>query len=89
MDVAQVAIELEHERDRLIGERERLEGALGPDDATEETLVHVVRQIEVALARIAQGTYGTCARCGSEIADERLEALPYATWCVRCAERVA
>jgi RNA polymerase-binding transcription factor DksA len=42
-------------------------------------------QVRAALARIAQGTYGTCANCGADIPRERLEAQPVATRCIRCA----
>ncbi len=38
-----------------------------------------------ALGRIANGTYGTCANCGAEISENRLEALPTATLCINCA----
>ncbi|MFL6127197.1 TraR/DksA C4-type zinc finger protein [Actinophytocola sp.] len=34
---------------------------------------------------MAAGTYGTCTRCGSPIAPERLDALPATTTCIRCA----
>jgi RNA polymerase-binding protein DksA len=44
--------------------------------------------IERALARMDAGTYGACARCGEEIAPARLEALPTAEHCIRCAERI-
>jgi DnaK suppressor protein len=44
-------------------------------------------QIEVALERIDQGSYGFCEDCGEEIPAERLDALPYAAHCVRCAAR--
>ncbi|MGH3103862.1 MAG: TraR/DksA family transcriptional regulator [Gaiellaceae bacterium] len=40
--------------------------------------------IEGALERIEQGTYGMCVRCGNPIAEERLEALPYAELCIDC-----
>ena len=40
--------------------------------------------IESALARIEAGTYGTCTSCGRPIAEERLEARPYATLCIDC-----
>ena len=40
--------------------------------------------IEAALKRIDSGTYGTCQRCGRAIAEERLEALPYAELCIDC-----
>jgi RNA polymerase-binding transcription factor DksA len=39
-------------------------------------------QIEAALHRLEQGTYGTCQACGRKIADERLEALPATRFCV-------
>jgi DnaK suppressor protein len=41
-------------------------------------------QIEAALRRIEDGTFGQCAACGKPIAPERLEALPWATDCVDC-----
>ena len=44
---------------------------------------HLV-QIEAALKRIADGSFGLCAGCGKPIAPERLEALPWATDCIGC-----
>jgi RNA polymerase-binding transcription factor DksA len=44
-----------------------------------------LRKIEAALRRIASATYGTCARCGTEIAPERLDLLPYTPFCRDCA----
>jgi DnaK suppressor protein len=44
-------------------------------------------QIERALARIDEGTYGVCARCGQDIPDARLEVMPEAELCVGCKER--
>jgi DnaK suppressor protein len=41
--------------------------------------------LDVADARIAAGTYGTCQRCGAPIPVARLRALPGATTCVACA----
>ncbi|MEO2090604.1 MAG: TraR/DksA C4-type zinc finger protein [Gemmataceae bacterium] len=38
-----------------------------------------------AVARIDQGRYGVCERCGKGIAKERLQTLPYARFCVPCA----
>lgn len=40
--------------------------------------------VDGALARLDDGTYGTCARCGRPIAGERLEALPWAAHCIDC-----
>ncbi len=44
-----------------------------------------IRQIEAALARIAEGEYGVCTKCGAEIGDERLNLLPHTPFCRRCA----
>ncbi|MEZ5542164.1 MAG: TraR/DksA family transcriptional regulator [Pseudomonadota bacterium] len=43
--------------------------------------------IDAALARIEGGSYGSCVRCGEEIAAGRLEAVPYSTLCIACAEQ--
>ncbi len=44
----------------------------------------VLVQINEALRRIEEGTYGICASCGREIAPERLEAYPWASLCIDC-----
>jgi RNA polymerase-binding transcription factor DksA len=41
--------------------------------------------IDAALARVHDGTYGTCQVCGTPIAPERLDALPATPTCVGCA----
>jgi RNA polymerase-binding transcription factor len=41
-------------------------------------------QIEIALQRLNDGTYGKCAQCGERIEPGRLSVLPYASLCVRC-----
>ncbi len=47
-----------------------------------------VFQIDRALARIEEGTYGTCESCGEPIGKERLkEIMPRATLCVTCKQR--
>lgn len=50
---------------------------------TEEQLLE---DIDAALTRIEQGTYGACEECQAEIPLERLEALPYTRYCVKCAQ---
>ena len=54
------------------------------DYSLEENSAHVLREIEAALGRIDKGTFGTCARCGKPIGEERLEAMPYVTLCIEC-----
>jgi RNA polymerase-binding transcription factor DksA len=44
-----------------------------------------VRHIRGALTRVANGTYGLCAICGTAIPLERLEAIPTVAHCARCA----
>jgi len=44
-----------------------------------------IRMIEAALARIKTGDYGCCTRCGTEIAEARLDALPFTPLCAPCA----
>jgi DnaK suppressor protein len=49
--------------------------------------VHVFQEIEAALKRVADGTYGTCDDCGQLISSARLHALPATRLCVGCARR--
>lgn len=44
----------------------------------------VLRLIEAALKRIADGSFGTCVGCGNEVQDQRLQALPWTQFCLRC-----
>ena len=54
------------------------------DYTLEENSEHVLGEIEGALKRIEEGTYGTCVNCGQPIAEERLTAIPWATYCIDC-----
>jgi DnaK suppressor protein len=49
----------------------------------------LIDKVEAALARLRDGSYGRCERCGDPIEPERLEALPYATLCLADARRRA
>jgi RNA polymerase-binding transcription factor DksA len=46
-----------------------------------------LEQVEHALDRIRSRTYGECEDCGGVIAKKRLEAIPFASLCIRCAEK--
>lgn len=48
---------------------------------------YLVREAREALRRMDQGTFGVCESCGKSIARNRLQAMPYARYCVRCAEQ--
>ncbi len=47
--------------------------------------VQEIRMIESALDRIANGSYGICARCGDPIGEQRLDVLPHTPLCRDCA----
>ena len=47
----------------------------------------VIAEIDAALKRIEDGTYGTCTNCGREIPVQRLEANPWASLCIDCKRR--
>lgn len=57
--------------------------------AVAKTESELLTAVYEALERIDQGDYGICENCGSPIAHERLEALPYAANCVRCEEQLS
>jgi RNA polymerase-binding protein DksA len=54
------------------------------DYTLEENSEHVLAEIDAALGRIEDGTFGVCTNCGEEIPEERLEARPWATLCIDC-----
>jgi len=45
-----------------------------------------IKQIDDALDRLDQGTYGVCESCGLEIAEERLQAMPFTRLCRDCQQ---
>ena len=65
------------EGDTLAVERER-------DLALSAQASAAVEEIDIALAKIKEGTYGVCEQCHNAIPKERLRALPYAALCVQC-----
>ena len=63
----------EQQRDLALRERSRAE----------------LSRVDAALRRLDDGTYGTCTSCGNPIAVERLEAIPWAPYCIDCARKGA
>ncbi|PVU81189.1 DNA-binding protein [Cellulomonas sp. WB94] len=54
-------------------------------DALAQQAKHHLAEVEAAMARLADGTYGVCESCGQPIPPERLEARPVARSCIGCA----
>src|SRR5689334_23249100 len=70
-------------------------GDLGSANYEEEVSVGLMEnedqllvEINDALERIEQGTFGRCEECNEEISRKRLEVLPYARYCLRCARKL-
>ena len=53
-----------------------------------ENQEYLLVECEGALSRLHAGTFGLCESCSREIPEGRLEAFPYARYCVECAERL-
>ena len=64
---------VERENDEVVAE---LESEAGKE----------LQQVQDAIQRIKKGKYHECSKCGGEIAPERLDAIPYTTVCIGCAE---
>ncbi|WP_203597660.1 TraR/DksA family transcriptional regulator [Actinomadura bangladeshensis] len=81
---------LEQERRTHIAELELLAGESAPDEAVmarRGTLQGNLEEIDAALARLTDGTYGLCEDCRKPIPEGRLEIIPYARRCVNCQQR--
>jgi DnaK suppressor protein len=66
---------------QLAGERE-----LAIRNLDRESIL--LRNVQAALARIADGSFGTCLHCEEDISPKRLNAVPWAPYCIRCQEAV-
>jgi DnaK suppressor protein len=98
-DARSIEDELEHIRDHIARLESALQNrpdyGLGEGDPEivrwemDKALLEQRREHEAnllqALARVTQGTYGICERCGEPIHPDRLAALPDAQVCIRCA----
>jgi DnaK suppressor protein len=51
------------------------------------SLLDTLREIEDALRKFDDGSYGGCESCGNQIAEARLEAMPAARLCINCASK--
>lgn len=89
--------ELTTRLDKLTHDRSQSHSADSSEQAVERENDEVMDQLESetrdelllvknAINRIYEGKYTTCSKCGNEISQERLEAVPYTTLCIACAE---
>ena len=51
--------------------------------------ISVLKQVDSALRRIEQDAYGICLECDEPISTKRLDAVPWARYCVTCQERIS
>jgi DnaK suppressor protein len=56
-------------------------------EALVASLSETLEDVERALGKLEEGTYGRCESCGNEINPVRLEAMPAARYCIDCASR--
>jgi DnaK suppressor protein len=48
----------------------------------------LLKEVQAALKRVEEGSYGTCLRCEEEIPEKRMKAVPWAAYCVPCQETI-
>ena len=70
-----------------VGDQALLDAERGRDISILEMRNRVRQQIEEALARLDEGSYGLCVDCGVDISEKRLKAVPFARRCVACQEK--
>ncbi len=101
--LSQQKVKLEHEKKHLTEEmkdtseypdmgtsdddREQEVAQFEDNQAVEDTIEKEKEEVEKALQRIEDGTYGKCVKCGGEIPRERLEAYPAADDCIECTTK--
>jgi len=87
--------------DRVAHIKKDIAGGLDPDSSEQATQLEnaevldslaneatsELAQVNGALQRMDEGTYGKCTECGAEINTRRLEARPYAARCIDCASK--
>ena len=48
----------------------------------------LLKEVEIALRKLDEGAFGECERCGATIAEKRLDAVPFARYCITCQRLV-
>jgi DnaK suppressor protein len=100
--VQSILEEKQAELTSLLGHREKIAIEKFPDTLDEVQLTgerelairnldrdsKMLRLIRMALARIAEGSYGVCLLCEEDISPRRLQALPWAAFCISCRQQM-
>jgi len=85
-----IQVQLEQRRSKLVSSSRRYSEENSYDKDFLLSLSSLERKelhlIEEAMARIIDGSYGTCQECGEAISPKRLEAVPWARHCLKCQE---
>ncbi|MFB3887731.1 MAG: TraR/DksA family transcriptional regulator [Thermodesulfobacteriota bacterium] len=93
---------LNKELNETIGKAAELKASLGSDTGDMSALnldshlsvsfarrySSMLRQIDQALRRVDEGSYGICEECGERIDKKRLNILPFTLYCTRCQSRI-
>ena len=58
------------------------------DESTLSTLEEEIDQIDKAMQKVEEGSYGKCSNCGEIIEEKRLEFNPAATYCSQCQNKI-
>ena len=94
-DILRMLTRVEKEGRSLPGDYPQDLGDRSVANLTRELLFHhgtqqraLLRQVEAALERIREGTFGECISCGQQIAVKRLNAMPFTSYCRDCQERL-
>lgn len=74
--------EIDYDFDDDFADRAQVAGEQGENQVLARTLQTQLMLVERAIARIDNGTYGTCAVCGAAISEERQSALPATDRCI-------
>lgn len=84
-ELAEIEKRLEYRGDYSLGEGDPAIHTWEVNFALSQRIQEKVDSIRAALRRIDEGTYGICQRCGGRIDQARLEIIPHATLCIKCA----
>ncbi len=95
--LTQLQDELSQRLENLAADKSRSHSIDSSEQAVERENDEVVDQLETdtrlelaqvqnAIKQIEHGTYGVCAKCNEDISEKRLNAIPYATLCINCAD---